>query len=224
MATKKKTTEQPAELTEQQKQEEAKKKHLEEMKKEAIAVLKKAAGDREGVDYIIEDLEKNGFFTAPASGGNHGHVEGGLLEHSLNVLHNAEKISAALIGTKNITPDMKNSIAICALLHDYGKVGDFGKQFYVPNILKSGNVSTAKPWQRNKDLTNIPHGIRSIILVERWMELKEDEEYAIAYHDGLYEPSNVSVIKGHETQILMIIHWADMWASHVQEGESADDE
>ena len=173
---------------------------------------------------MLEGLEEDGFFTAPASGGNHGHEEGGLLRHSLNVLHMAEKISVGLIGGKELTPDQKNSIAICALLHDLGKCGDFGKGMYVPNILKSGKQSEAKPYKRNPDLTNIPHGIRSVIMIERYMELTEDEEYTIAYHDGLYEPSNVAVIKGHETQLYMIIHWADMWASRVLEGRSANEE
>ena len=40
---------------------------------------------REGIDYVIEDLEKGGFFDAPASAGHHLNVPGGLCEHSLNV-------------------------------------------------------------------------------------------------------------------------------------------
>lgn len=202
-------------------QAEAEKKRQEELaalKEEFVTTLKKAAGDRDGFQYVLEGLEADGFFTAPSSSGNHGHEEGGLLRHSLNVQHMAEKISVALLGGANITKEMQNSIALCALLHDVGKIGDFGKKMYIPNILKSGNVSGAKPFKRNPDLTNIPHGIRSVIIVERYMELSEAEEYCIMYHDGLYEPSNVSVIKDHETQLLMTIHWADMWASRVLEG------
>ena len=40
--------------------------------------------NREGVEGMIEDLEKMGFFTAPASAGHHLNVEGGLVQHSLN--------------------------------------------------------------------------------------------------------------------------------------------
>ena len=39
---------------------------------------------RDGIDYVIEDLEKGGFFEAPASAGHHLNVEGGLCQHSLN--------------------------------------------------------------------------------------------------------------------------------------------
>ena len=42
---------------------------------------------REGMDYVIEDLEKGGFFEAPASAGHHLNIPGGLCQHSLNVCH-----------------------------------------------------------------------------------------------------------------------------------------
>lgn len=186
--------------------------------------LRAAADGREGIDTIIDVLDEVGFYTAPASGGNHKHSEHGLVEHSLNVLEAARKISDALIGKDSITDEFRNSVTICALLHDLGKCGDFDKPMYVPNILKSGNVSTAKPFTRNKQLTNVPHGVRSAMMVERWMGLTEAEEYAIMYHDGMYEPSNVAVIRGHETTLQMIIHWADFWASHVVEGGSGEDD
>jgi hypothetical protein len=59
-------------------------------------------------------------------------------------------------------------------------------------------------------------------MAERWLDLTEDEEYAIMYHDGLYdrETGGMAVIQGHETKLLMLLHWADMWASRVIEGQS----
>ena len=173
---------------------------------------------RDGMEDLIMKMGEMGFWTAPASGGNHLHVEGGLAQHSLNVVDTAEMIGVALLGVSGYEK-IKNSVITCALLHDLGKCGDWGKQLYVENILKTGKRSEAKPYKRNPDLTNIPHGVRSVLIIEKYLfDLTEEEEYAIMYHDGLYEPSNVAVVKGHESVLYMILHWADMWASKVMEG------
>jgi 23S rRNA maturation-related 3'-5' exoribonuclease YhaM len=178
--------------------------------------------EREGMEDLLNYLEESGFYKAPCSGGYHLAKDGGLLEHSLNVLHIAEKLSVALYGAKNLTKEMKDSIAICALLHDVGKCGDYGKPLYVPNVLKTtGKQSEKKPYERNKQLTNIPHSFKSAIIAERWIDLTEEEEFAIMYHDGLYdrETGGMSIVPGHETPLWFIVHWADMWASHVIEIE-----
>lgn len=203
-----------------------KQEQIDEHKKEIIDLLRSTK--REGIDTVIEELEEDGFFTAPASSAHHSNYPGGLAQHSLNVLQMAERIGVALIGGAGYN-EIQNSVIITTLLHDTGKVGDFEKEFYVPNMVQDGRPTKAnpvqkykqsdkKPWKRNPELTNVPHGIRSAVIIERYFELTEDEEYAIMYHDGLYEPSNVAVIKGHETPLLMILHWADFWASHVIEG------
>lgn len=189
------------------------------IKEEIIATLQKTG--RENIGALIGFMEEIGFFTAPASGGNHSNGEGGLAEHSLNVSHMAEKLSVALIGGANITDEIRNSVVIVALLHDLGKCGDYGKQMYVPNILKSGKQSEAKPWKRNPDLLPLDHATRSIKLATLFIDLTEEEEFAIRYHDGLYETANNGV-KGHETQLYMILHWADMWSSRVLEGDTGE--
>lgn len=52
--------------------------------KEQFIQLLRSTG-REGVEDVLEELEENGFFKAPASMNHHLNYEGGLLEHSLNV-------------------------------------------------------------------------------------------------------------------------------------------
>lgn len=178
---------------------------------------------REGVVDLINYMDRIGFFKAPCSGANHLCKEGGLAEHSVNVMWAAEKLSVALIGGKNMTDEIRNSVIIAALLHDLGKAGDYGKSMYVANILKSGKQSDAKPYKRNPALLPLDHATRSIKLATLFIDLTEDEEFAIRYHDGLYESANYA-IKGHETQLYMILHWADMWASHVIEGGSDSEE
>ena len=184
---------------------------------------------RAGMEDLIGFMDEIGFFTAPASGGNHSHGEGGLAEHSLNVMTMIEKFGVAALGGEGYNA-IQDSAVIAALLHDLGKCGDYGKQMYVPNMIKDGRPtkaepeqkykqSEAKPWKRNPDLLPIDHATRSIKLATLFIDLTEDEEFAIRYHDGLYEPANYGV-KGHETQLYMLLHWADMWSSRVLEDRS----
>ena len=53
------------------------------MKEEFIRLLQST--NREGMDKLLEFLEKSDFYTAPASTRYHGNYEGGLLEHSMKV-------------------------------------------------------------------------------------------------------------------------------------------
>ena len=53
------------------------------VKAEFIEMLRSTK--REGVEYVIEEIERLGFFEAPASANHHLNVEGGLTLHSLNV-------------------------------------------------------------------------------------------------------------------------------------------
>ena len=53
------------------------------MKEEFLKILKEIK--REGIEELINFLEKSDFFRAPASTRYHGSKEGGLVEHSLKV-------------------------------------------------------------------------------------------------------------------------------------------
>lgn len=184
---------------------------------EEIIELLKSTG-RNGIKEFIEEMECNGFFTAPCSGGNHLCKTGGLAEHSLNVCKAAMKIAQAL--------EFENmeSVVIVALLHDYGKTGDYGKELYIDNVLKSGKVSTAKPFKRNPDILEKNHAVKSVVMISRWFDLTEDEEFAILHHDGLYELANRDAWQT-PTPLLMILHSADLWCSRVIEkaNESEDE-
>ena len=166
----------------------------------------------QNIDNLIQALEKGGFYTAPCSGAYHLSEKGGLLEHSLNVADIAKKIAFILPEAKNIT-----SVIKCALLHDVGKMGQFGKPNYVENILKTtGKQSTTKPYVTNSDLLYVPHEIRSIQIVSQYVELTEEESFAILHHNGMYGDLKYT-LNGHETPLQMILHFADMWASRVVE-------
>jgi 23S rRNA maturation-related 3'-5' exoribonuclease YhaM len=179
------------------------------------------ATNREGMQDLVNYMDEIGFFSAPCSGGNHLSCEFGLVHHTRNVMMAAENIGYALLGNKYA--EVRDSVIIAAALHDLGKCGDYGKQMYVPNILKSGKQSDAKPYERNKELSNVPHAVRSIKLATLFIDLTEDEEWAILTHDGLYDFMKYE-IQGHETWLSLIIHWADMWSSTITERKDKSNE
>lgn len=172
--------------------------------------------EREGIDDLIVAMEQGGYFTAPCSTDKHLSRKGGLAEHSLNVYSAMVDIDAGLGAD---LPD--DSLVICALLHDLGKMGDHGKANYVENILKSGAQSSAKPYSTNRELIYLAHEIRSAMIAERYIALSEGEEAAILWHNGLYGQFKYD-IPGKETPLYMVLHWADMWASRVMENEEKE--
>ena len=185
-----------------------------EFNHDKIVSLLKGTG-RTGIISLIDFMEEGGFFTAPCSGQYHLAEQGGLAEHSLNVYFALLGIDGAL--DANIPLD---SIIICGILHDLGKMGDYGKGNYIANILKSGEQSKSKPYVTNTNLLYVPHEIRSIAIAQRFIELSEDEQFAILYHNGLYTPLGNSY-KGKERPLSMALHFADMWCSRVTEAEEA---
>ncbi|MBQ1295595.1 MAG: HD domain-containing protein [Clostridiales bacterium] len=187
-----------------------------EVKDTIVSLLKETK--RDGIEDLIEKMEAKGFFTAPCSGAHHLSHEGGLAEHSLNVFELMLKLDAALRANT-----ARDSIIICGILHDLGKVGDYGKPNYVENILKNGKQSESKPYVTNPDLAYIPHEIRSIAIAERCISLTEEEEFAILYHNGMYSDLKYAY-SGKETPLSLVLHFADMWASRVTENEGKEEE
>ncbi len=104
--------------------------------------------------------------TAPASTKYHLCIEGGLLEHSINVATTMLKIKSA------IAPEISDeSCVIVALIHDLGKVGMPGKPQYLINEpsdkQKMYGYKPDYPYRFNRELTYLSVPIRSIYLAYR---------------------------------------------------------
>lgn len=179
--------------------------------------------DRQGIADLLVEMDEMGFYTAPCSTQYHLAYPGGLAEHSLNVYELMDKLSGILY------PEVdKSSVIICALLHDLGKAGQFGKPNYVINMLK-GRGKNAEPYQSptkpyigNPELLYIDHEVRSIQIAGRHIDLTEDENWAILMHNGMYGNFKYQ-IQGKETPLYLLLHMADMWASRVTEKECETD-
>ena len=170
---------------------------------------------REGMEDLIDAMDEWGFFKAPCSGSYHLACEFGLLHHTRHVMEFGEKIGVALLGGAEYNK-IQDSVVISTALHDLGKCGQFGKPNYIPNILSSGEQSKPKPFITNPDLLYVAHEIRSISMAQMYIDLTEEEQFAILYHNGMYSPLKYD-LSGKETPLQMIVHWADMWACRVIE-------
>ena len=184
---------------------------------------------RQGIEDLLHLMEVNGFYSAPCSSKYHLAKPGGLAEHSLNVYRVAKNIAFNLYTYPNtLSKEMIDSIVICSLLHDLGKAGQFGKPNYRP-VLKPQTEISAEfivdgfkgldpelyEYETNKDLQYIPHEVRSIAIASQYINLTEEEQFAILYHNGLY--GELKGFKGKETPLQMILHFADLWAARVIE-------
>lgn len=182
---------------------------------------------RTGIHTLLAEMELNGFFEAPCSTKYHLCVKGGLAEHSLNVYRTMKELVESLcIGTE-ITDE---SIVICSLLHDLGKMGDYGNPMYVPNMVKSKTKnketgeydivqSEAQPYEVSKVLFGEEHEIKSVLIAERFINLTEEEESAILHHNGLYGKldSSYGTQLYAKTKLAFLLHTADMYVSRFVE-------
>ena len=96
------------------------------MKEEFLRLLRTV--NREGIEELINFLEKSDFFKAPASTRFHGDHEGGLVEHSLKV-YEILKHKVELIEEKN----KLEWIEISKKLLDNEK---FAGNYNIPHIIK----------------------------------------------------------------------------------------
>ena len=171
--------------------------------------------NRDGIEDLLQAMEDAGFYEAPASTRYHGAEAGALAVHSLNVCTCAIDLANAWCGDAWVKEHI-NSIIICALLHDLGKAGQYGKPLYVENILKKGR-SEAQPYKHNDELLTLDHEIVSVIEASKYIRLTDEEQFAIAYHNALYTAIGKYNLAGKERPLQMIIHFADLWTSRVVE-------
>lgn len=151
------------------------------MREEFLMLLRSV--NREGMDELINFIEKSDFFKAPASTRFHGSYEGGLLEHSLNVYKLlCEKVKNCPVEI-NVSQD---SLIIIGLLHDICKA-NFYKIDY-RNAKNALGVWEKVPYYTVEDTIPYGHGEKSVMMITEYMKLTSEEKYAIRWHMGFTEP------------------------------------
>lgn len=167
---------------------------------------------REGIDDLMNWLEKSDFFTAPASRAYHGAYEGGLLHHTLNVYDQFQRLRQAY-------PEVKctdETAAIVTLMHDFCKIGLYGTE-------KRNRKNDQGKWEQydaykyDEKLKFGFHGPKSMYLVQYFIKLQPEEAAAIACHMGAFENEHVGDAYT-QHPIAFLLHVADEAATYLDEG------
>lgn len=180
------------------------------MKEEFISLLRST--NREGIEEVIQFLEKSDFYKAPASTRFHGSFEGGLLEHSMKVYEILKH------KVKNSVLDLKvsdDTLIIIALLHDICKV-NFYKVDY-RNAKNERGEWEKVPYYTVDDTIPYGHGEKSVMMITEYMKLTVEEKYCIRWHMGFTEPKEAYNTLGQAFKkfpLALILHEADLEATY----------
>ena len=151
------------------------------MKNEFIYLLKQV--NRCGIEDMIAYIENSDFYSSPASTRYHGSFEGGLLQHSMCVYDNLRKIV-----TSFELPIGFESMVICGLLHDICKANTYKKAFRNKKNDDNG-VWEKVDYYEVADSFPMGHGEKSVILIQKYVELTNEEMLAIRWHMGGFDDS-----------------------------------
>lgn len=148
---------------------------------------------------ILRQLEKDGFFTAPAAASHHGNYEGGLFDHSFAVTCQLVDYTQSL----GLHWERKESPYIVGMLHDYCKTKLYTKQ-EDGTFTHTGNVILPG------------HGSASVALVQQFLQLTFEELLCIRWHMGAFEGEKYW--KGYSAVCcaypnVLYTHTADMYVS-----------
>ena len=177
---------------------------------------------REGIEDLLEHLlTATDFFYAPCSTRYHLCVEGGLVEHSLNV----DNIFNTLCD--KFAPDFPvESRHICALFHDLCKYHCYDP---VKKSRKTGRLlPNGKPeWEDYMGYDFVEefpygHGEKSVYLLQKYIKLTDTEAMAIRWHmgysDATFKGGQQSVSNAMKLYpIIALLHSADIIATSMEE-------
>ena len=176
------------------------------MREEFLMLLRSV--NREGMDELINFIEKSDFFKAPASTRFHGSYEGGLAEHSIKVYEILKHKVEHCIEPINIPEE---SIIIIGLLHDICKT-NFYKVDY-RNAKNALGVWEKVPYYTIDDTIPYGHGEKSVMMISEYIKLTVEEKYCIRWHMGFTEPKELYNTLGQAYKkypLALLVHEADL--------------
>lgn len=173
---------------------------------------------RDGIENLLDYLEKSDFFEAPASAKFHCDHEGGLLEHSLNVYNRLRQNIQNEYGDFNTYSE--ETVAICGLFHDLCKVEYYKVE--MRNVKENGEW-VQKPFYAVDEKLPYGHGEKSVYIVNGFMRLTREEAIAINWHMGGFDHrvqggNGTSVGESYKRFPLALwLHVSDMQATYLDE-------
>lgn len=189
-----------------------------EQNKQKFLELAKNNIKRDGIDELLDYLQKSDFFTAPASTRFHSSFEGGLCAHSLNVYERFTKLLQGEYGENWQDFLSLESATIIALFHDLCKVDTYVTEY---RNVKEDGVWVQKPFYAVQDKLPYGHGEKSVYIVNGFLRLTREEAMCINWHMGEYDmraKAGVSLSDiYYKYPHAFLIHIADNMATYLDE-------
>ena len=180
------------------------------MREKFIELLKKV--DRDGMNDLLDFLEKSDFYKAPASTRFHGDYEGGLVEHSLKVY----ELLVDKVKNSPVPIDVKEeSLIIIALLHDICKANYYKVDYR--NAKNEFGEWEKVPYYTVDDTIPYGHGEKSVMMITEYIKLTVEEKYCIRWHMGFTEPKDFYTTIGSAYKkypLALLVHEADLEATY----------
>ena len=140
------------------------------------------------VEAFLEYLDTTDFYIAPASTKYHNNCDGGLCDHTLNVISRMFKVCSFEFKESEYKKDaLKEKIFLAAALHDLCKV-DFYKKTSRNKKDENGNWYAVPYWEVNNKLP-MGHGEKSLYIAQKYFDIPEDVAIAIRWHMGFSDSS-----------------------------------
>lgn len=179
---------------------------------------------RDGIDELLQWLETTDFYTAPASTRFHLMCEGGLCQHSINVFEQLcdEYKNEGMFDfkTQEDTQNLMESLAIVGLFHDVCKV-DFYK-LTTRNVKDDyGNWTKVPYYSIENQGILVGHGYKSARIVNKYMNITDEEYMAIVHHMGVESDWNIAEVSEcfNKNVLALLLHIADTKAAYIIEKE-----
>jgi len=167
---------------------------------------------------FMEWLVKEGFFTAPASTKYHGSYEGGLFDHSLEVAD----VLVQLTHDNWLKWSNERSPLIVGMFHDLCKIESYKKVVDKEGLQMFGSDEVTGEeyhFEYNNEILIPGHAEKSIILLQRFIELTDEELLCIRWHTGAFDNKdnwNYYSKSVNKYPNVLWTHHADMIASQVK--------
>ena len=177
---------------------------------------------RGGLDKLLEWLDTTDFYVAPASTRFHLMCEGGLCEHSINVFNRLcdEYKNEGIFDykTQNATQELMESLAIVALFHDVCKANFY--KLSERNVKNEYGEWVKVPYYtiENKSIL-VGHGYKSARIVNRYLDITDEEYMAIVHHMGYSAEDDIANISEifRKSKLALLLHIADTKATFIDE-------
>lgn len=170
---------------------------------------------RDGIENLLDWLEKSDFYTAPASTRFHRSYPGGLLEHSLNVY---DQLNRLLVAYPEVEVS-EETVAICALFHDVCKVNVYKQSKRNKKDEITGKWVQYDSYEFDEKFAFGGHGSKSVFIIQHYIDLTPEEGVAINCHMSGWGDNGDYVGKAYEQfPFAWLLSVADQAATYIVEG------